>query len=421
LAQVIHAEVGRELQAIAMAGLPPLAAALLLLGLSATPHAERLRSSLSLSLRKRSVRHLTNSGVQHKMAYYGDIGVGTPAQVFSVVFDTGSGNLIVPGSDCTSIACQRHERFDKPRSSSARAVNCDGSQIPASGTPDRITITFGTGRITGGCLEDRICVGSACSMGNFIASTEESSSPFASFGFDGVLGLALPSMSQSHAFSMMSRLSKEDLLKKPVFSVFLSDSDAEASEITFGDVKEEHMASELFWVPVSGTTGYWEVYIEDITLDGKRLNICENCRVAVDTGTSQLAGPTELISKLRNTLGVKADCSNFKALPKLGFIIGGRILSLDPYDYVDKTTICEVSLMAMDVPPPKGPLFIFGIPFLQKYYSVYDHERSQVGFAVAKHAGRVADVLIEAGARTSLPLERRQAAFLARGEANATA
>ena len=34
-------------------------------------------------------------------------------------------------------------------------------------------------------------------------------------------------------------------------SLFLSDSDAETSEITFGDIKKEHMASELFWVPVT--------------------------------------------------------------------------------------------------------------------------------------------------------------------------
>jgi len=41
--------------------------------------------------------------------------------------------------------------------------------------------------------------------------------------------------------------------------------------------------------------------------------------------------------------------------------------------------------MDLDVPPPMGPLFIFGIPFLQKFFTVYDHSSKQVGFALAKH------------------------------------
>jgi saccharopepsin len=342
------------------------------------------------------------------MAYFGKIEVGTPPQEFEVVFDTGSGNLIVPGDDCPSLACRKHGRFARGRSASAREANCDGSEL--HGDPDEITITFGTGHITGRCLQDTICIGNACSEGTFISSTDESRQPFASFSFDGVLGLALPAMAQGASFSVMTRLLERNQLKKPVFSVFLSDSDSEESEITFGDVKEEHMGSELFWVPVTGTAGYWEVTIEDITLNREPKNLCQaqnGCRVAVDTGTSQLAGPTDLIQRLSSLLNVNGDCSNFDRLPDLGFVIGGKILVLSPADYVDKgSSYCRVSLMELDVPPPMGPLFIFGIPFLQKYYSVYDSQNSQVGFAVAKHKGRAPMQLLSVGPQSS-PTDRK--------------
>ena len=74
-------------------------------------------------------------------------------------------------------------------------------------------------------------------------------------------------------------------------------------------------------------------------------------------------------------------------MPALGFVVGGHNLRLEPSDYVDKDEDgCSIALMTFDIPPPKGPLFIFGDPFLRKYYTVYDREKLQVGFALAAHA-----------------------------------
>ncbi|CAE8618699.1 unnamed protein product [Polarella glacialis] len=361
------------------------------------------RTSVSVGLHKRVVKTATKS--QHKMAYFGKVKVGNPPQEFSVVFDTGSGNLIVPGTECTSSACTIHNRFKKSKSSSAKEVNCDGSSVSSGFEPDEITITFGTGHITGNCLQDSICISDACAQGSFISSTDESSQPFASFSFDGVLGLALDRMAQSQEFSLMNRLGSSGALKEPLFSVFLSDLDSESSEITFGEVNKQHMATDLWWVPVNGEAGYWEVQIDDIYFDQKPQSICAGCRVAVDTGTSELAGPTDIVEKLQQLLDVKADCSNLAELPKLGFAVGdgngkSKILSLSPKDYItqEADNMCSVSLMSLDVPPPKGPLFVFGIPFLQKYFTVYDHANSKVGFAVAKHKGQEAEALLSVDA-----------------------
>merc|ERR1719506_3182595 len=339
---------------------------------------------------KDTQRHSSNDGanskVVHKTAYYGKVEIGTPRQSFTVVFDTGSGNLMVPSTFCHTHACTMHRRFDRKASATAEDIEADGSLSKKGALRDQITVTFGTGEISGVFIQDDVCIGSLCTNIHFVGATEETEDPFSSFNFDGVLGLALPQMSQGPAFSLMDHMVQSKALRQSLFSVFLSDSEMESSEITFGAIKDEHMVTPMFWQPVSRESGYWQGEIQDITINNKKQSLCNDCQVAVDTGTSQLAGPTDVIQELSKRLDVKSDCSNYKDLPDLGFVIDEKILNLQPQDYVDKGPDgCEVSLMALDVPPPNGPLFIFGDPFLRKFYTAYDSANKRVGFATARH------------------------------------
>merc|ERR1719335_545959 len=78
--------------------------------------------------KRRSKR--SRSKVVHASEYYGKVAVGTPPQEFLVVFDTGSGNLLLPGKECTDEACTSHKRFD---SSLSKA----GIQIAFADQPDK--------------------------------------------------------------------------------------------------------------------------------------------------------------------------------------------------------------------------------------------------------------------------------------------
>lgn len=128
--------------------------------------------------------------------------------------------------------------------------------------------------------------------------------------------------------------------------------------------------------------------MDDITFNNQPQHLCQNgCQVAVDTGTSMLAGPSDLVDKLNQMVDVRDDCSNFENLPKIGFQMGNHVLNLKPDDYIDRdSSSCSFSLMALDVPPPKGPVFIFGDPFLRRFVTIFDRKNSRVGFAVAKHS-----------------------------------
>jgi len=325
--------------------------------------------------------------------YYGQVIVGSPPQAFLVVFDTGSGNLLLPSKECTDEACVGHKRYDARLSvTSLQIAYADQPTKPveADGTRDIVTITFGTGEMSGVYVRDNVCLGrgNVCCKANFIAATDESDEPFSLVPFDGILGLSLPQMAEGDSFAVLDRLVEAGVLKESLFSVFFG-NDGEESEITFGSYQKEHMATELFWAPVT-QPGYWQVKMDDVVLANERQGICTGetkCQVAVDTGTSLLAGPSDVVDRLIEKLQVADDCSNLKTLPDLGFIVGDHILNLAPEDYVAQTVdSCSLGLMSLDIPPPKGPLFIFGDPFLRKYYTVYDRERVRVGFALAKHA-----------------------------------
>jgi len=94
-----------------------------------------------------------------KSAYYGTVYVGTPPLEMTVVFDTGSGHLLLPSMYCRSDTCKAHTRYRRSASDTGRDVNFNGKTVPAGVPRDSITVKFGTGEVTGVLVEDIICLG----------------------------------------------------------------------------------------------------------------------------------------------------------------------------------------------------------------------------------------------------------------------
>ncbi|GJN92966.1 hypothetical protein Rhopal_006011-T1 [Rhodotorula paludigena] len=319
--------------------------------------------------------------------YFAEITLGTPAQTFKVVLDTGSANLWVPSTRCSSIACFLHSKYDAKASSTYKA---NGTEFK---------IQYGTGSLEGVISNDVMSIGDLTIKGqDFAESTNEPGLTFAFGKFDGILGLAYDTISVQHVVPPFYNMLAQGLLDEPVFAFWLG-SDPEQGEATFGGLDDKHYKGKIDYVPVR-RKGYWEVELEKIKFGDEELEL-ENTGAAIDTGTSLIAMPSDIAELLNRNIGAKkswngkspssslhflrqytVECDTIKSLPPLTFYMGGKPYELSAEDYVlNLGGTCMSSFQGLDIPEPMGPIWIVGDVFLRKFYTVYDKGRNAVGFA----------------------------------------
>ena len=83
--------------------------------------------------------------------YVGSISLGTPLQALSVVFDTGSSDLWIPGSGCKE--CGHHTTFNSATSTTYSAIT------DKSGNPTLFEVDYGSGKVTGYTASESVGIG----------------------------------------------------------------------------------------------------------------------------------------------------------------------------------------------------------------------------------------------------------------------
>lgn len=314
--------------------------------------------------------------------YFSDITIGTPPQEFKVVLDTGSSNLWVPSTECGSIACYLHTKYD---SSSSSTYKKNGSSFE---------IRYGSGELSGFISQDTVTIGDLKIKDQLFAeATEEPGLAFAFGRFDGILGLGYDTISVNKIVPPFYEMVNQGLLDEPVFAFYLGDTaDGEGeSEAIFGGINEDHFTGKLTEIPLR-RKAYWEVDLDAITFGDSTAEL-DNTGVILDTGTSLIALPVTLAELLNKDIGAKKgyngqytiECEKRDSLPDATFTLSGYNFTIGPYDYIlEVQGSCISSFMGMDIPEPAGPLVILGDAFLRQWYSVYDLGKNSVSLAKSK-------------------------------------
>ncbi|KAI5727196.1 hypothetical protein M8J76_015912 [Diaphorina citri] len=319
--------------------------------------------------------------------YYGTISLGTPPQEFKVIFDTGSSNLWIPSQHCSilNIACMTHNKYNDAKSSTFKK---NGTQF---------AIRYGSGAVSGYLSQDTLRIGDLTIKNQvFGEAIKEPGFTFVAAKFDGILGMGYDNIAVDGVEPPFYNIIQQKLLEKNVFGFYLNRnaSDENGGEIMFGGVDKDKFVGDITYSPVS-RKGYWQFGVESIKIE--KNVYCSNCQAIADTGTSLIIGPSKVIAELNKLIGAvplangpaKVDCDNLDKMPNVDIILGGKNFTLTPTDYVLKVSIASSSMClsgfaGMDIPPPAGPIWILGDVFIGKFYTVFDMDNNQVGFAQAK-------------------------------------
>lgn len=288
---------------------------------------------------------------------FSTIALGTPPQEFKVVLDTGSSNLWVPSSECGSIACYLHQKYDSSASSTYKK---NGSEFG---------IRYGSGEVSGFISNDILRIGDLKIKGqDFGEATNEPGLAFAFGRFDGILGLGYDTISVNHITPPFYNMINQGLLDEPVFAFYLgSTEDGTESMATFGGIDKSHYTGKLTMIPLR-RKAYWEVNLDAITF-GKDTAELDGTGVILDTGTSLIALPSTIAELLNKQMGAKkgyngqytVECDKRDSLPDMSFQLSGYNFTIGPYDYIlEVQGSCISSFMGMDFPEPVGPLAILG-------------------------------------------------------------
>ncbi|KAF8526276.1 aspartic peptidase domain-containing protein [Hysterangium stoloniferum] len=340
---------------------------------------------------------LLNAGLDGSdLQYYGNVGFGTPPQTFTVMFDTSSSGIKVPGMMCT-IPCMNQRQFDWTTSSTF--VNTGETQ----------TIHFHTG----GPMADLAVVdlqsldvlkakdtmmllGRPFPDAEFNLITNQTAGFFINV-YDGIIGLNYdPNAPLYHSLKRNGF--------SALFGLYLTPSHYVGSEFILGGIDNSKLnGSNLTWFSVTDPTtskNNWSlspthIFVNHVELDrslfaGQLINF-HSGETHVIMGRKLAAAMNSRISPAIQPIGSDGffglPCSQVPSYPAeitltfkstsgapVNLTIPSRDLSVGRFQ--DNPSFCQTVISSADI---SGG--IIGVSLLKHYYSVWDVDGGRLGFA----------------------------------------
>ena len=302
--------------------------------------------------------------------YFVTVQVGTPAQEFTVVPDTGSSNLWMYSHSCYSIACLRHNRFNSSKSSTYQK---DGQDF---------NIEYGSGGVSGTTGKDTVTMGDATAeLMTFGEIKKTSGAMFLVSQLDGILGLAYPTIS----VDKLPVFIEDSNLTDHSFSFYLHNNPDQSYMMIPGI--DEDAKFEKIQTHAVKQQGYWALNLTGLKQGDKEIAV-DNIMGVIDSGTSLIAGPKSIVDPLIDGLTVDKKCAGIESLPDITFKLDDHEYVLTYNDYVlkvgsDSAPQCILGIQSIDAPEGFNYI-IMGDVFMRPYPTHFDYDKNEVTFFTEK-------------------------------------
>lgn len=352
-------------------------------------HKNETRHSLSNHLIK---NHKTEKTVALfdflDVSYTGFLEVGGIS--FLLVFDTGSGYIWVPSSDCSN--CQDYllqNSYDCPNSPS-----CVLSDDPPE------TIAYGSGTLVGDWAKDIVSLEGLSAEQDIILATDLIDFTELDYA-DGIFGLGFEATSGLKP-TLINNLKTQGVISERVFSFYFGNYQVESSyvpQFTLDGYDSSLIAegSAIVYCPVIGAE-YWAVKLNSIKMGETFLysqtsdDSSDIMEAIIDTGTSLICLDETSFEILYEYMIINMECiymeellfcdeEDLNSYPDITVNLCGNDLILTPKDYLEKYG--DYYVILIQSMSGMGNYMILGNNFMKKYYSIFDMENMQIGFAEA--------------------------------------
>ncbi|OAD00993.1 hypothetical protein MUCCIDRAFT_120412, partial [Mucor lusitanicus CBS 277.49] len=330
--------------------------------------------------------------------------IGTPAQEFMLLFDTGSADTWVPSLQCTTkTGCPDFlHHYDTDASTSHQKIE-----------NDTLSITYGIGSAEGHYFQDIVSLGGQyINQQQTLAMIDKAVGPISQQNqstdvdqvfLDGIFGAGLPAGTVRYMQGgdfydpLIVALYKSKVIPNPVFSVSIAQDDAEGSVI-LGDTHPGYI-----YIYTDAVGPRWSAHVTDFEFqtanETKNFQFNQKTPFGIDTGSNFMYLPEPLARDLAKSITQNStvnqeesgiyvvDCQfqESRDLVKIYFpssdLPGKRIfISLPVKELISKRESDGQCLLLF---LPSNDKFILGNMLLRHFITVYDFGGSvpRIGFS----------------------------------------